>query len=200
MRKKIITIAIISIFILTGIESLAAVDVKENIKSSEDELPDFTIVEIKNIYFERILWMRLINFDLTIKNNGADFIGLLSWNSFIDGIDPDWYHSPESQGRYEREVSIPSGETLIIGTDQEWPYDKLEHELTVVVDYKFFTELDGYITGEAHGEIEELNETNNYYQINAQYKYKDKTLASTLYSRFLARFPNILQILERLLK
>jgi hypothetical protein len=197
VKRKITVIGIIITFLLTAFASLSAVGNETQIKSSGKELPDFEIIELSNVHIKHLLWIRVIAFDLKIKNNGADFEGKLSWNCFIDGIDPDWYTAPSSQGRYILDVTILEGETITISTDQEWPYDRKEHELAVVVDYEFFTELEGYITGEEHGEIEELDETNNYYLINHQYKIKSSP--NHRIPRFLDLFPNAFPLLRKLL-
>jgi len=195
MNKKIIYIAIVSMFLLTGFTSFSAIGIESDVKTSGDELPDFVTIEITNISFVTEWLWYYIDFDITFKNNGPEYTGDISVEAFVDGERDGpvltWCNRTFKEGQeYTRRFLC-----------EEWPRDREQHELTFILDYGSGG-MDGYLDGTNHGKIEESDEANNYIQITTQY---ENSLSRPHLPRFLGRFTILgrllsLPILTKLIK
>jgi len=170
LKNKIFVIGLVSILLFMNLGSVSGkIEIKAGEKSStSQELPDFEVIEIKNIKFDREemggphAGILRILYTVIIKNNGATFDkGAISYGYFIDGV--------------KRTVSFlyegvwESGETKSFEYCQTWPDIFYEHALSFVVDYDG-GEIEEYSTGENHGDYEESDETNNDLSIVTKFK------------------------------
>jgi len=130
-----------------------------------NDLPDFTIINFKMFGKEEdgqtylIFWPRYNNLGSDINEKFTINEGFFCDGELIFDISwtrgGGWKHNDEELVPIEIPWDSPGNE---------------EHVFTIVIDYKLDTSLEGYITGEEHGDIEELIETNNYMQRIFKYK------------------------------
>jgi len=152
MKKKIISLVVISIFLLTGFASAVEVNTKIETKSNStlfrEDLPDLTVEDIEaGCYHPNppcpYFWA--ITVSATVKNQGDIAINKEFWTKFyLDGSTVD----DERIGKLE-----PGQSKKIKVTGYYDQFDRFKkHELTVKADY-----------GNA---IEERDESNNVLTVN----------------------------------
>jgi len=187
MKRKIISIAIISMFLLTGLSAVSAINIIEPKVETQEELPDLKISIRSEKNGEIIVTM----------DNDADVPAI--WDPCAHGENIatlDVYFIVNIQGK---EVEIDRGsETLAWykkeGIPAHWHQEVKVDWLPNIKGYKI--KCVAWIDGKYINWIEESNETNNNDEIIIQSQFLAK---SRVPNNILLRIFNVFPILQRLL-
>ena len=172
MTKKIVALGIIGIVLLTGIATVSAVDIDSKEVANSKELPDFAITKLrvtrKSVKTEQV-WYKL-----EISNIGAPV------ENIIDTGYKVVCDSHESEVGFQYQGS----ESTTIKSYADFDRYLTKHTLTI--------EFDPPYEGHPHGDIEELDETNNVKTITF-HTFRAKNLPDF---EFLLRFPLFEQLVK----
>ena len=198
MKKKIFVIGLACILLIMSLGTVAGrVEVEaSNQSSTSEELPDFEVLSIENIRFD--LWwgtpwagMPRILYSIVLQNNGADYDGQVYGEIFIDD---------EPKLDYKIEGPWKSKEIKSFDDYCRWPDKNNEHTISFVIDYSRYAPLEDYKSGEAQGEVEESDETNNWISKETKFSrarnsYVVNPAIASLLQRLVSNFP----LLQRLI-